>query len=440
MLYRPCPIFRPTFVCETAPDAPAGMIVYRDPSTGFLATYDCATHKLIAHTRQDDAKRVVIKTAVDFESKFIRRSSPASILMSGDKRDTTKAAGSTGGGRRSFISVAFERAVLGFPDGLDALYTWALDQGQRPTAWLPFDFKYTAYYGKLGNWQYDTQDADGWSIFRADHLESAALFGGAAVGEDMALASYCELLKWVTRTFWNPNTGKLLPGWTGSRQARAMGWVPWFLARACLLGFDGADDNFVRDFLGVRPKQMLKACITNLLSHPARLGENRADERTMTVLPDGSGEIRGDYPFQLSVLFAAMGWINESVLLTSSQFHDVIDDIRWLAQEAIHRSVSDRGMSYAISATDTFEQADCDLANQTETDKTHQYELFDGCIRDLPRLADAELMAGAIAYLFGPSDPRLRQLLAILPKPTNMAKYGDLARYADPAYALAESV
>jgi hypothetical protein len=436
VIYRPCPIFRPTFTCET--DLLANTIIYRDPATGFSATFDAAAHKLVAHTRQDDARRIKIQPAIDIESKFVRRSSPASVLMSGDKRDTTKAAGSTGGGRRTFISVAFERALLGFQDGYDALYTWALDQGQRPTAWQPFTFKYTAYYGKLGNWQYDTQDADGWSIFRADHLESAQLYGGAAMGEDLALAMYCELLKWVSRTFWNPTLGRLLPGWTGSRQARAMGWVPWFLARASLLGFDGADDAFVPDFLGVKPKQMLKACVTNLRLNPPRLGENKADDRTMVVLPDGSGEIRGDYPFQHSVLYAAVGWIQRSGLLTSSEWNHVLANTTVLASEVCHRAIGAGGMSYAISATDTFDQADVDLENATEKDKSHVYELFDGCIRDKPRLADAEMLTGALAYLFGPQDSRCRQLLALLPKPTNMAKYDDLARYMDPAYALAD--
>lgn len=437
MIYRPCPIFRPNFVTET--DQVANIIFYRDPTTGFTATFDTATHKLIAHTRQDDAKRIKIQAAIDSEARYVRRSSPTSVLMSGDKRDTTKAAGSTGGGRRTFLSVAFERASLGFQDGYDALYTWALDQGQRPTAWLPFNFKYTAYYGKLGNWQYDTQDADGWSIFRADHLESAQLFGGAAIGEDLALAMYCELLKWVSRTFWNPTTGRLLPGWTGSRQARAMGWVPWFLARASLLGFDGADDAFVQDFLGGKPKQMLKACIKNLKANPPRFGENKADDRTMVVLPDGSGEIRGDYPFQLSILFAAIGWIENSRLLNSPDWDTVHSLITDLANETCHRAIGSGGMTYAFSATDTFEQEDVDKANELEADKTHVYELFDGVIRDTPRLADAEMLTGALAYLFGPQDPRCRQLLALLPKPRNIPKYDDLARYVDPVYGLLES-
>lgn len=436
--YHPCPMYRPTFVMET--DDQAMWIKFYDQTTGFSATFDASTHKLVGHLRQHT--RVPIQPALDLESRFVRRSSPASVLMGGDVHDTTKAAGTTGGGRRSFISVAFERAVLGRQDGLDALYTWAVDQGQRPKAWLPFQFKYDGYFGTLigSGWKCDKQDASGWSIFRADHLESAPLFGGAAVGEDMALAQFCLLLAWVSRTFYNAPAAKVQQGWHGSRQPRAMGWVPWFFARASFLGFDSADDAFVADFLGATPKTILRALVDDLSRRPPRIGEqNKPDDRTMVDLRDGSGEIVGEYPWQWAILFTAAGWIDRSGLLTSAKWKNFVAYLRTVAADVWERSIGPGGVTYAYSASTDLTQAQCDRANQLETDKSHVYELVDGVIRDRPRLADAEMTAASIAVLENPQHPQFQHLLGQLPSPSNMAKYDDMARYLDPAMALLEA-
>lgn len=436
--YHPCPMYRPEFVMET--DDVSMTIAFRDAFSGFSATFDAATHKLVAHTRQ--ANRIAIQPALELESRYVRRSAPISVLMSGDGRDTTKAAGATGGGRRTFLSVAFERAVLGRQDGLDALYTWACDQGNRPKAWLPFRFKYDGYFGTLlgSGWKCDKQDADGWAIFRADHLESAPLFGGAAVGEDMALAQFCLLLAWVSRTFYNANNATIQQGWHGSRQPRAMGWVPWFFARACFLGFDSADPDFVADFLGATPKTILKALVDDLSKRPPRIGEQtKPDDRTMVDLRDGSGEIVGEYPWQWAILFAAAGWIDRSGLLTSQKWRNFVVYLRGVAADVWERSIGPGGVTYAYSASTDLTQAQCDRANLLETDKSHVYELVDGVIRDRPRMSDAEMTAGAIGLLESPQHPQFQHLLGLLPAPSNMAKYDDLARYMDPAMALLEA-
>ena len=437
---RPCPYTRPTFFHEV--NDVAQTIRYYDPVSGFEAVYDTAAHKLVKAQRQTTP--IFIDSALATERKFARLSQPVSVLMSGDLHDTTKAAGSGGGARRSFVSVAFERALLGKQDGRDALHDWAVDQGQRPTAWQPFVFNYDGYFGRLGKWQYDTQDADGWSIFRADHLESATLFGGATLGEDMCLASFCELLKWVNRTFYNPGNKTLQKGWHGSDQKRAMGWMLWFEARAALLGFDTADHGLVDAWLSVRPKDMLRLLVDDLTKRPPVIGSFRPDDRTMVDI--GGGEIRGELMFQWAIYFAAIGWIDRSGLMTSKKWKDLAAYSRVLMNEVLWRVMWPDGCSYAFSAHDHFTQDDVDLANQKETDKSHVYSLLErnlgsgfGVIRDNGRTADVELMAAASALLLGPDDQRSIDLLAMLPPPSNMAKYDDLARYADVAWALKEA-
>jgi hypothetical protein len=435
--YQPCPMFRPDFLMDV--DEAAQTIRFRSDATGFEATFNAATHKLESWKRQ--ASPLLIQPAFELEGKFVRKGTPVSVLMSGDKHDTTPAAGTTGGGRRNFIAVGFERAFLGYGDGTDALFDWAVDQGQRPKAWLPFTgWKYDGYFGTLNGWKCDKQDATGWSIFRADHLESAQLFAGAAIGEDMALAQFTLLACWVTRTFWNAGAAKLQQGWHGSRQPRAMGWMLWFFGRAVMLGFDSAPADFVADFLGCTPKIVLRALIDDLNARPPRLGENKADDRAMVDFRDGSGEIRSDYPWQWSILFAACGWLKHAgILSTSGRFERLLALLDGVADDLWSRAIGPGGVAYAVSSSTAFTQADVDRANTMETDKSHHYELVDGVIRDTPRTSDAELTAGAIGLFKGVDDPRFTALLSVLPPPSNMAKYDDLARYLDPALALKEA-
>lgn len=441
--YSPCPLYRPTFVMLT--DDVAMTITFSDAVTGFEAVYDATTHLLRSHVRQ--AERITIEPALKEESKYVRRSSPMSVLMSGDKHDTTPYSGTTGGGRRYFISPAFERAVLGKQDGFDALHDWAVDQGQRPMAWLPLNqWKYDGYFGSLlgSGWNYDSKQ-NGWSNFRADHLESAVLFGGAALGEDMALAQFILLYVWVARTFWSG--AKLQQGWHASRQMRAMGWVTLFFARASFLGLDSMNDEFKADIAGIRPKEMLRVLVDDMTIHPPRIGEQtKPDDRTLVDRKDGSGEYEGEYPLHWAILFFAAGWINRSGLMTSKKWRDLVTYLRVVAGDVWSRSIGAGGVTYAYSTTITFKQSDVDEANQLETDKTHSYVLVDpdgngiGPFRDIPRTADAEMTAAAIAMLLDQEDQRFLDLLGLLPGPPNMAKFDDIARYMDPAYALLENV
>lgn len=429
---RPCLMTRPDFFHEV--DTDAGTITYRSDVTGSRNVFDANDHKLIESVRQ--VERVPIAAALQFEQQFVRIGDKPSPLMAGDKHDTTKAAGTTGGGRRSFISVAFERAVLGLQDGADALHDWAVDQGQRPTAWLPFDFRYDGYFGRHAatKWQYDTPDQDGWSIFRADHIESAPLFGGAAIGEDAALAASCELLKWTSRTFWNPAAGALQKGWHGSRQKRAMGWMLWWYGRAALLGFDSAEPQFVQDYLGITPKVMLRELVDDLWMRPPRLGEFAPDDRTMVDLKNG--EIRGELTFQWAIYFAAIGWIDRLGIMTSKRWREVFAAARALANDVADRAVGPGGIAYAFSAGDGFSAADLAMANSAEKDKSHVYELVGGVIRDTPRAADAELLCGGLGLLMGERHAVVEELLGKIAAPDNMAKYDDIARYVDPIHAL----
>lgn len=439
---RPCGLFRPTFFHEV--DLARGTLRYYDTSNGFEAVYDLNTHLLVSVNRQ--TSRIENIVARPLESQLVPFEGPDPVLMSGDLRDTTKASGTTGGGRRNFISVAFARAVRGHQDGFDALHQWAADQGNRPTAWGDYTFSYDGYFGRMkqGGHKYDTPSSDGWTIFRADHLDSAVLFGGAALGEDMALASYCELLKWVSKTFFNPFNQQLQRGWHGSEQKRAMGLVPWFFARASFLGFDTADQEFVDRYLGIRPKEMLRKLVDSLAVKPPAFGAFKPDDRTMVDI--GHGEIRGELMFQWAIYFAAIGWIDRSNLLVSNKrWNALYGYSRTLMNEVLWRVMGPGGCSYCFSAGDGFSDADVAAANLAETDKSHVYSLHErrldqgfGVIRDQPRPADVELMAGAAGLLLGSDEMVVSELLAMLPPRSNMPKWKDLQRYADPAVAIIE--
>lgn len=93
-VYRPCPLYRPYFVLEA--DDTLQTLRFHDSSTGFEAVFSAATHKLVSHRRQTTP--IAIVPALELEGRYVRRSLPPSVLMSGDRHDTTKAAGSTGGG------------------------------------------------------------------------------------------------------------------------------------------------------------------------------------------------------------------------------------------------------------------------------------------------------------------------------------------------------
>lgn len=436
---------RPDF--KLTVDDSVGTLTFASNVSGFEAVYDGVAHQRVRVARQ--STRLIDDSALSLELPFVRKTGPAPVLMSGDRHDTTKAPGSTGGGRRNFVSVAFEMAVRGRLSGnvsqeqvgLDALFDWCADQGQRPLAWTAMnDFKYDGYFGvkRAGGWKYDTQNVDGWGNFRADHLDSVVLACAAAAGEDLGRAEFALLLSWVSRTFWNPALGKLQQGWHGSRQFRAMGWVMWFFARAVALGFDGCDDAFVTDFLGARPKTILRALRDDLLRRPPHLGEQtKPDDRTMVDLKNGTSEIVGDYPWHAAILAAAFGWIERSGLIRGPQWQRLHGYITMLIDDILDRAMGPGGVSYAVSSHLGFTPDDVDLANQLETDKSHFYELLDdGCIRDRPRSADAELSLGGVAYLHGPNDPRCEALMDVIAAPSNMAKYDDLQRYADVWYGL----
>ena len=438
---RPNTMYRPSF--EVTVDEVRGTITMGDPVTGGSVVFSTLTHKAIEQV--PPSQLWAILPALNVERHFARLTGPASPAMAGDHHDTTKAAGTTGGGRRSFVSVPFERHLRGFADGIIDLRSWAMDQGQRPTAWFPMDFKYDGYFGTEATtgWKCDKQDADGWSIFRADHLESAPLAAGTALGDDICTAHFLMLLSWVSKTFYNAKVGKLQQGWHGSRQPRAMGWMLWFYARAVMLGFDTADDAFVSTFLGAKPKVILKALVADLVKRLPRLGENKADDRTMVDLKDGSGEIRADYPWQWAVLFAAIGWLVEADVLQSRDWYYLRDYIRTLSHEIADRSLKNGFASYAISASANFTQADVDRANELENDKSHVYELVNGVIRDTPTRAnvdDTALFCGGFGMLHGYGVPAVLEMLAALPKPIETATYDDIARYVDPVYGMQESM
>lgn len=437
--------FRPDFECNAD-----GLVVsFTSAPSRLLLIFSGSTHK--AAVADDGVADTPIKHALAFESNFLRLTGPLSPLMSGDVRDTTKSSHTTGGGRRSFVSIPLTRDLRGKPDGRSALLSWAQDQGNRPVCWLPFTFTYDGFYGRLNNgtdtWKYDQQDAAGWSIFDPAHLESTPLFAGAAKGIDVSLAHFAMLLAWVSKTYYNAATGQVQKVWNGSGQPRAVGWSLLFFARACMLGFDTCDDEFKETFLGERPKKILVALVKDLLANPIPIGGDRPDDRTMVDFKDGSGEIKGALGFQEAILLYGIGYLLRTGLINDplkSELKAWIDD---RAAIVMHDALGPTGLTYAFSRKRDFTQADCDKANLMETDKSHVYELVPtgsvmtsggavGAIRDIPRKPDAELMLGGLAMMYGPTCPEAAALASLLPKPSQIAAYDDLARYADVYHGL----
>lgn len=430
--------FRPEF---TLTSSPSGLVFFDAESKGHVE-FDATTH--LGKTIAPPDFLQPIWPALQHETGLARLTGKPSPLMSGDQHDTSPSSHTTGGGRRSFISVAFERHLRGQPDGLVALRAWAEDQGNRPVCWLPFDFTYTGYYGKLkaGGFKYD-DSVNGWDICDPAHLESSNLFAGAALGDDVCLAHFTMLLAWVASTWpGGGKAGKVQQGWHGSHQERAVGWIFMFWTRAILLGFDTCDDEFRDTFLaGLRPKEHLRAIVDDFLAHPQPLGPDHPDDRTMVDLKNGTGEIKGAYGWANGIMFAGIGYLLRSGILNQPRHQRLLDWATVRADEVIYRAVGTNGfVSYAFGGSPTiFTQADCDLANQLETDKSHVYELIpNGIIRDKPRKADAELMAGGLALLEGVSNSIFVQgIVAACDKPGS-SQYNDRARYLDVAYGMKE--
>lgn len=413
--------------------------------TGSVTSFDTTTHKLAGATpaRFD----VPIFLPASFELGLARWHGPESPLMSGDIHDFDKSSHTTGGGRRSFVSVPFNHMARGLPDGRAALLSWARDQGQRPVAWWPWVFSYDAYYGVLGTdrkaplWQYDKQDADGWSIFDPAHLESSALFAGVAAGLDEPTAHFAMLLAWVASSFPGSSGGSAALGWTGSQQPRAVGWMLLFMARASLLGFDGCSPEFRDIFLaGKTPKQHLIGYLHDLIAHPLPLGSEKPDDRTMVDFKDGSNEVAGWLAFQESILFFGLGYVFRSGLVSDPILkQNLVTWIRDRSKNVAARAIDGRGMSYAVSTHGEFEPQCVDAANAEETDPGHLYELVGPApnfMRDTPRAADCELMLGGLATLLGSANVSGLDALVALP---GDPAYADRARYADPYHALLES-
>jgi hypothetical protein len=162
-------------------------------------------------------------------------------MNSGDIHDTVKDSHETGGGRRSFVSMAFNHMGRGLPDGRAALISWAQDQGNRPVAWWPWVFSYDAYYGVLGPdrkaplWKYDQRPrTDGRSS--TAHLESSALLRARRPASTNASRTSRCCSRGCLVVPWRDAERCVALGWTGSQQPRACGWMLLLMARACLLG------------------------------------------------------------------------------------------------------------------------------------------------------------------------------------------------------------
>lgn len=457
---KPIPMFRPTFECVV--DDAAKTITFTDAEVGSRVVFDATTHYAVEQTAGSELRPIL--HAIEFEKQFHRLSGRASPLMSGDLHDTTPSPHTTSGARRFFTSTALNRYLRGMSDGLDALRSWAIDQGKRPVAWLPFDqWKYDGWCGLLlpSKWKYDQNDPSGWGIFTPDHCESRVLFSGAALGDDICLAHFTMLLAWASRAMYNAAAGKLQQNWHGSHQQRARAWMLWLFGEAVMLGFDTADPEFITTFLGAPPKVILRAIVEDMaLKNPPRLGEtNKADDRTTVDFKDGSGEMVADYPWHWAMLFAAVGWVDAAGILTSKSWRTVVGAVTAIAGQVCDIATRAGLVSYAFAVRNHFTQSSdlpisdpgnqsADKANALETDKSHFYELrpevpggSTGFLIDKPRVADGELLAAGLTFLTwnDPGSPLRAFASAIVevqPDPSGpMSAYQDKARYLDVCYA-----
>ena len=430
-------------------------LAFKSDLTKSFSVFDATTHKLASYSTQNDSfLGYPISPALLFEHSLmpLNKYPFPQPLGSTDYHDTTKVSHTTGGGRRSYISLAFERAVNPDEgirnDGLTALLQWARDQGNRPMCWLPFKFNYDSYYGVIGPnhtnplQKYDLVSPSGWDIFDPAHLESAALFGGSCIGLDECLHHFTMLLSWVVSSFPGVSikSSKPLQGWHGSKQPRAIGWMIWYLTRAILLGFDTADQEFIDTFLaGHRPKEHLVAYLNDLLTMNLPLGGDVADDRTMVNIGtiNGISQLRGDLTFQECILFASLGYLLRTTILNNPLKTNLQTWLNDRINTVVGASCDPRGMSYSFSRDTNFTQIECDLANKLETDKGHLYELrqIDGRIRDTPRIPDCELMVGGLALAAGSDNNIATMLNNLLPTPAN-PNYKKMATYLDIFYGL----
>lgn len=440
--------FRPDIILQILPENQGWM--FKSTETKCYSIFDSFTHKL--KNCYSPMIGPAIRPALLFETSLMPSGDLfPSPMSSGDVHDTTKVSHTTGGGRRSFTSVAFANSLSPVQSkretGLSGLLSWARDQGNRPVCWEPFNFNYDAYYGVIGPdhknpiHKYDSVDQSGWDIFDPAHLESSALFSGSAVGLDECLHHFTTLLMWVVSTFPGKSTKSKTPlkGWHGSKQPRACGWMIWYLTRAILLGFDTADQEFIDKFLaGHRPKDHLIAYLNELITPDfLPLGGEVADERTMVVIGaiNGISQIRGSLTFQWCILFAAIGYLLRTNILNDPLKAKVRDWVDHMVEEVEDRAITADGMAYSFSRDNNFTDDDLVLANGMEKDPGHIYERVNGVIRDTPRVADCEMMAGALALLYGKTDTNAVLMSELCPIPGASA-YKPKATYLDVFYGV----
>ncbi len=472
-------------------DEAAKQVVLSCPSVGFemRGNFDSvARDGMVPHGTAVISKQtadIPIQTCIDFEDRFSRRDGPPTPLegkpsvipfgSANDWHDDCANSHATSGARRHPTSVGYQRARRGLADGRASISSWANDQHKRPTCWWPFtdSFKWgNGYYGELatgtllGDWQYDDRMTNGvrdpksgWAVFDPAHLESAILFGGAALGDLECLGLLTMgLAPWVLNTYPGGGiAGRVMKGWRGSDQERAVGRVIKSVADFALLGIGvGPECQEFRDrFLcGLDPKHHLVGLVQNVVRRLPPLGSGTVSESAFTDFKDGSKEVQSFYPWQNAIMLHDLQrGVVMSGLIGGTAKRDIQGFCVARARQMVEMACTDRGVAWTMSSHEHFTQSSpyplndprnqsCDKANAIEQDASKTYEFVEnkdgvpdtGWLRDAPRQPDSQLMAGALALVL-PADPMVQQLLAINPKPGQSGYKGDGARWLDVAYA-----
>jgi len=406
-------------------------------------------------------KLLPVPTAIGYESKYVRKTGAVPLLLgskdqipkgsSSDWHDDSRSSHSTGGARRRFVSIGFARAMRGVQDGAESMRSFATDQENRPVGHvLKQPYQAGAYFDLSGDgWKFDQKDASGWAVVDPAHLEEAAIYGGAILGDQVCAAHLILLGMNVASSLHGAGPRGLSKGWRGSDQERAIGEMVKHYVRLALFGVGmGPACASFRDLYlsGADPKQHLVGLLKDLIARPPPFGAGNVDARTMPDIGtvNGRRELMGAYGWQRGIMHwwleyaLRSGLINEP--LRSQTYAWLLPQLDDFAERAVANGL----VSYSLSRSDDLLADHAMLANENNTDKEHhtyEYRALvrgGGIVRDIPRRADSEVSAPGL-YL-GNHQQDACDIIALKPTPDGDPNgYAKVATYLEPILALQEA-
>lgn len=401
---------------------------------------------------------------LDFEKQFLQfKAGHLNKLSSDELDDVNKSTHTTGGSRRSYITMALRWALDPDPAnskiGVDALMAWNMTQLKRPFSHIPFVGVLNQMI--LNNKQPEQWDADkqlplpdNYNAFDVAHLESGPQFALAALNHPLGLVNMFMLWRWFIQC--------LPPGTTfWYNQERSVMWT-WLLAtRAHYCGFGGADQDVLDDWCrSWKPAKALWQYVTQYVkAKPGALIPGDIDDRVMTDLKqkdwNGYGpQVWAAYSWQNSMAVWGACYVLYSHILDSHPVQQ-FGLVKWAQSrmDAImdHASGGIAGISYAFGLTELPDQATAqqllDDVNTFDANRgkiqnpayeIHQLKNGKWIIRVGPRVLAAEeddLTVAPLAWLRGKDDSEFKTLWSSIPDPSS--KYY-VSKFDDAVFALLE--